>query len=234
MIKYSLLALISITCLGSAHAVNPDEPERRLNTITVSALPPDKGAVHINPIIRRPQDFERPGFNEMELVFVPVAVLEDGLKPLLGEENRDYLRLVTQLPDRAEGVPFEDTARDYLTQTVILPRGYYVMSEVTFRQRTTPGSPDTQTVSHCLADESFLLRVRGRDIMFLGRPEFEYPTAERISEPSFTPARNLLENLDSINIWRWTTTDLEALKVRPTKFKRSEAFCSRDAISPNA
>ncbi len=234
MIKHSLIAGLSIAFLASAQASEPDEPERRLNKITVTALPPDKGALHINPIIRRPQDFQRPGFSEMELVFVPVALLENGLKPLLGEENRDYLRLITALPDRPEGIPFEDNAKEYFTQTVILPRGYYVLSEVTFRQRSLSDAPDLQTVSHCLAEESFLLHVNGRDVIYLGRPEFEYPTADRLADPSFTPARTLIETLDQANIWRWTTTDLVNVDIARTEFERNEAFCSPQSVSPGA
>lgn len=232
MIKYGLSAVLTFAWASHVQA-EPAERERRLNTITVTALPPDKGALHINPIIRRPQDFQRPGFSEMELVFVPVAIIEGALEPLLGEENRDYLRLVTELPDRPEGIPFEDTAKDYFTQAVILPRGYYVLSEVTFRQSSAYGSPDLQTLSHCLADQSFLLHVKGRDVMFLGRPEFEYPTPERLADPSFTPAGDLVENLDSVNIWRWTTTDLITLDVQPTTFERTDAFCSPQAVTPS-
>ncbi|MEM9179054.1 MAG: hypothetical protein AAGA89_05055 [Pseudomonadota bacterium] len=232
MKKYVLLAAL-VFCWASHAQAEPTERERRLNTITVTALPPDKGALHINPIIRRPQGFQRPGYSEMELVFVPVAIIEGALEPLLGEENRDYLRLVTELPDRPEGIPFEDTAKEYFTQTVILPRGYYVLSEVTFRQSSANGSPDLQTVSHCLADESFLLHVKGRDVMFLGRPEFEYPTPKRLADPSFTPVGDLVQNLASMNIWRWTTTDLVTLEVQPTTFGRTDAFCSPEAVTPS-
>ena len=233
MIKIGVIAALALSWIAIAQAEEPVERERRLRTITVTALPPDKGALHINPIIRRPQDFQRPGFSEMELVFVPVALLDGGLTPLLGEENRDYLRLITELPERPEGVPFEDTAKEYFTQTVILPRGYYVLSEVTFRQKSNDGSPDLQTVSHCLADQSFLLHVKGRDVMYLGRPEFEYPTPERLADPSFTPAQSLVENLDYISIWRWTMTDLVSLDVEPTQFERSDAFCSPQAVTPS-
>ncbi|MEL7541347.1 MAG: hypothetical protein AAGJ51_10620 [Pseudomonadota bacterium] len=232
MIKYALLAGLFVASALTVFADQVDDSERRLNTITVKALPPDKGELHINPIIRRAQDFARPGYNEMELVFVPVGLIEDRLEPLLGEENRDYLRLITALPKRPEGVLFEDTEKDYLTQSVILPRGYYVLSEVTFRQNDATGVPDLQTVSHCLAESSFLLHVKGGDVMFMGRPEFAYPGKAQLAKPEFNPAENLLANLSRINGWRWTTKDLTAFEVMPTQFERSAAFCSPQAVSP--
>ena len=232
MIRYSLIAALAMGLTATAQTIDLDHPERKLNTITVTALPPDKGALHINPIIRRPQNFQRPGFSEMEMVFVPVALLETGLTPLLGEENRDYLRLVTQIPNRPEGVEFEDTARTYQTQTVILPRGYYVLSEITFRQSFADGAPDLNTVSHCLSDQSFLLHVKGRDVMFMGRPEIEYPSLDRLRDPNFNPARAVIEDLDSVRGWRWTTKDLVELDLAPAAFERSEAFCSPDAQQP--
>lgn len=234
MLKTPMIAALAISLMASAHADGPYDTERRLNTVTVTTLPPDKGALHINPVIRRPQDFQRPGFSEMELVFVPVALLESGLKPMLGEENRDYLRLITELPERLEGIPFEDTPKSYFTQTVILPRGYYVLSEVTFRQTSAIGGPDIRTVSHCQSDQSFLLHVKGRDVMFMGRPEIEYPTEDRLAEPSFNPAAKLVDHIDDIRGWRWTTTDLTELTLAPAQFERTEAFCSPQAISPAA
>lgn len=218
---------------GILPATAQTDQERRLNTVTITSLPPDKGELHINPIIRRPQDFARPGFSEMELVFVPVALIEDRLEPMLGEENRDYLKLITQLPDRPEGLPFEDNAKAYQTQSVILPKGYYVLSEVTFRQKARGGgAPDLQTVSHCLADDSFMLHVRGGDVMFMGRLEFDYPTSERVADPRFNPAAGVLASFDRLRGWRWTTKDLIRFDVIPTKFERTTAFCSPQAESP--
>ncbi|MEO1552921.1 MAG: hypothetical protein AAFR82_03230 [Pseudomonadota bacterium] len=232
MIKYALLAGLIMASALTVFADQVEESERRLNTITVKALPPDKGELHINPIIRRAQDFARPGYSEMELVFVPIGLIEDRLEPLLGEENRDYLRIVTNLPKRPEGVAFEDSEKDYLTQSVILPRGYYVLSEVTFRETDSIGTPDLQTVSHCLAESSFLFHVKGGDVMFMGRPEFAYPSKERLAKPDFNPAENLLANLVRINGWRWTTKDLTAFEIAPTRFERSTAFCDPQAVSP--
>lgn len=232
MTMRALLAIIIMTVLGAAHADDTYEPERRLNKVTVKTLPPDKGELHINPIIRRPADFQRPGFSEMELVFVPVGLIENQLEPLLGEENRDYLRLVTKLPNRPDGVAFEDTPKDYFTQSVILPRGYYVLSEVTFRQKSVHGGPDLQTVSHCLSENSFLVFVKGGDVMFMGRPEFDYPSRPRLEDPSFSPAGEILDDLSKLRGWRWTTKDLVKFEVTPATFQRSTAFCSPSAISP--
>ena len=234
MIKYGLLAVIAAGVIGSLQQAAPQDRERRLNPVIVKTLPPDKGELHINPIIRRPQEFQRPGFTEMELVFVPVALIEDHLEPLLGEENRDYLRLVTQLPKRADGVAFDDTPKDYFTKSVILPRGLYVLSEVKFRQSATGDEPDMQTVSYCLADESFLVRVKGGDVMFMGRPEFQYPSRARIADPKFSPARNVLDNLVALKGWRWTTKDLVEFDVVPTNFDRTPAFCSPQAATPSS
>lgn len=225
----ALLAFgLSIPGIASAQ----EDRERRLHTVTITTLPPDKGELHINPIIRRPQDFERPGFSEMELTFVPVALIGDALDPMLGEENRDYLKLITRLPDRPEGQPFEDTEKSYLTQSVILPRGHYVLSEVTYRQtgRNTE-MPDLRTVSHCLANQSFLLHVKGGDVMFMGRLEFEYPTVARLEDPDFNPAQMVLDDLDALKGWRWTTKDLLHFEVAPTSFERSAEFCSPDAVA---
>ncbi|MEM7329532.1 MAG: hypothetical protein AAF437_12385 [Pseudomonadota bacterium] len=234
MIKFGLMACLAFAWLFPAMADEIEDRERRLKTVTVTALPPDKGELHINPIIRRAQDFLRPGYSEMELVFVPVALIEDRLEPLLGEENREYLRLVTDLPERPEGIPFEDTAKEYFTQSVILPRGYYVLSEITFRQRAAAGVPDLQAVSHCLADESFMLHVKGGDVMYMGRPEFEYPSAARVADPDFNPAAELLAHLDWIDGWRWTTKDLTPFQVIPTSFQRTTAFCSPQAVLPGS
>lgn len=232
MIKYAFLASLAATVFLPTQADESVDHERRLNTITVKALPPDKGELHINPIIRRPQDFQRPGYSEMELVFVPVALISDSLQPLLGEQNRDYLKLITTLPKRPEGIPFEDTAKEYFTQSVILPRGYYVLSEVTFRQSAANGVPDLQAVSHCLADKSFMLHVKGGDVMYMGRPEFEYPGRDRVSEPEFNPAAKIMADLNAIDGWRWTTTDLTPFKVAPVSFERTTAFCNPQAVSP--
>lgn len=231
MIKYGLVAAIAAGLFGSIATAEPQDRERRLNTVVVKTLPPDKGELHINPIIRRAQDFQRPGFSEMELVFVPVALIEGRLEPLLGEENRDYLRLVTELPKRAQGQPFEDTAKDYFTESVILPRGLYVLSEVKFRQPSIEDEPDLQTVSYCLAEESFLIRVKGGDVMFMGRPEFDYPSHARIAEPEFNPARTVLDNLAGLKGWRWTTKDLVRFDVVSATFDRTPAFCSPQAAT---
>lgn len=232
MMRYALIAAITAGLLGSTGSAESPDRERRLNTVTVQTLPPDKGELHINPIVRRPQEFERPGFSEMELIFVPVALIEGRLEPLLEEKHRDYLRLVTELPKRAPGQRFEDTPKDYFTQSVILPRGLYVLSEVKFRQSLIEGEPDLQTVSYCLADESFLIRVKGGDVMFMGRPEFEYPSHDRIADPEFSPARNVLNRLEKLNGWRWTTNDLVRFDIIPTKFERTAEFCSQQAKTP--
>ena len=98
-----MIGIVTFSLLFALPANPQEDRERRLHTVTITTLPPDKGELHINPIIRRPQDFMRPGFSELELTFVPVALIGDALDPMLGEENRDYLKLVTQLPERAEG-----------------------------------------------------------------------------------------------------------------------------------
>ena len=224
--------LITLGLLTAMPANPQEDRERRLHTVTITTLPPDKGELHINPIIRRPQDFQRPGFSELELTFVPVALIGDALDPMLGEENRDYLKLVTQLPERAEGVAFEDTEKSYLTQSVILPRGHYVLSEVTYRQPAPSAEmPDLRTVSHCLASDSFILHVKGGDVMFMGRLEFEYPTRDRLEDPDFNPAQMVLDDLDALSGWRWTTKDLLHFNVSRTTFESSPEFCSPDSVT---
>ena len=227
-----ILAVIFAALLAAFQIADAQERERRLNTVTVTALGPDKGELHINPIVLRPQDFQRPGYSELELVFVPVALIEDRLEPMLGEENRDYLRLITEIPARAEGVDFKDSARDYFTQSVILPRGYYVLSEVTFRRPASGAQPDTRTVSHCLADQSILLHIKGGDVIYMGRPEFNYPSYARLADPSFSPAQRMLSQIDRLRGWRDTATDLERFEVSAAKFKRTTAFCSPQATTP--
>lgn len=228
----AIQAALIAALLAAFQPAGAQDQERRLNTVTVKALGPDKGELHINPIILRPQNFQRPGYSELELVFVPVALIEDRLEPVLGEENRDYLRLITKIPARPEGVPFKDTARDYFTQSVILPRGHYVLSEVTFRRRAPGGQPDIQAVSHCLADKSILLRIKGGDVIYMGRPEFDYPSYDRLADPSFSPAERMLSQIDRLRGWRDTATDLERFEVAPAKFERTTAFCSPQATTP--
>lgn len=233
--NWLISGLLAVGLITAAPVHAQDDQERRLNTVTITTLPPDKGELHINPIIRRPQDFARPGFSEMELVFVPVALIEDQLEPLLGEENQDYLKLITKLPDRPDGIAFEDTERTYKTQSVILPRGYYVLSEVSFRQTSqTAGAPALQTVSHCLSEESFMLHVKGGDVMFMGHLEFEYPTQRRLNDPDFNPASGALAGLDRLRGWRWTTKDLVRFDVIPSAFERSAAFCNPQATTPDS
>ena len=233
--KWLIFGLLAVGLTAAAPVHAQDDRERRLNTVTVTSLPPDKGELHINPIIRRPQDFARPGFSEMELVFVPVALIEDDLVPLLGEENQDYLKLITQMPERPEGIAFEDNERTYKTQSVILPRGYYVLSEVSFRQKAQlAGAPDLQMVSHCLAEDSFMLHVKGGDVMFMGHLEFDYPTQTRLADPEFNPAAGVLESFDRLRGWRWTTKDLVRFDVIPTTFKRTNAFCNPQASTPSS
>lgn len=229
---YAILAAVISALWMSVQPASSQDFERRLNTVTVKALGPDKGELHINPIVLRPQDFQRPGYSELELVFVPVALIEDRLEPLLGEENRDYLRLVTEIPERPEGVSFKDSARDYFTQSVILPRGYYVLSEVTFRRPSSGGQPDIQAVSHCLADNSILLRIKGGDVIYMGRPEFDYPSYARLADPSFSPAQRMLDQIDRLRGWRDTATDLEKFEVQAAEFERTTAFCSPEATAP--
>lgn len=232
MLGHVMLAVLMATILVCFQPARSQDLERRLNTVTVKAIGPDKGELHINPIILRPQEFQRPGYSELELVFVPVALIEDRLEPLLGEENRDYLRLITKIPARPEGVPFKDTARDYFTQSVILPRGYYVLSEVTFRAPALGGQPAAQTVSHCLADNSILLRIKGGDVIYMGRPEFDYPSYDRLADPAFSPAQRMLSQIDRLRGWRDTATDLEKFEVAPAEFERTTAFCSPQATTP--
>jgi hypothetical protein len=227
-----MTGMIALGLLSTLPATPQEDRERRLHTVTITTLPPDKGELHINPIIRRPQDFQRPGFSELELTFVPVALIGDALGPMLGEENRDYLKLITKLPERAEGVAFQDTEKSYLTQSVILPRGHYVLSEVTYRQPApSAGMPDLRTVSHCLASDSFILHVKGGDVMFMGRLEFEYPTLTRLEDPDFNPAQMVLDDLDALSGWRWTTKDLLNFNVSRTTFERSPEFCSPDSVT---
>lgn len=235
MLHRWMFGLLISAFLFTPATLAEDDAERRLNTVKITSLPPDKGELHINPIIRRPQDFVRPGFSEMELVFVPVALIEDDLVPLLGEENQDYLKLITPLPARPEGIAFEDSARSYKTQSVILPRGYYVLSEVSFRQTgKSADTPALQTVSHCLSEDSFMLHVKGGDVMFMGLLDFEYPTVERLSDPAFNPAGRVLESFEAVRGWRWTTKDLVRFEVIPTRFQRSTAFCNLQARTPGS
>lgn len=235
MLNRWMFGLLISALLFAPPAMADVDTERRLNTVTITSLPPDKGELHINPIIRRPQEFARPGFSEMELVFVPVALIEDRLVPLLGEENQDYLKLITQLPERPEGIEFEDSARSYKTQSVILPRGYYVLSEVSFRQSAKgPDAPALQTVSHCLSEDSFMLHVKGGDVMFMGLLDFDYPTVERLEDPAFNPAGRVLESFDAVRGWRWTTKDLVRFEVIPTTFERTTAFCNPQASTPGS
>jgi hypothetical protein len=142
------------------------------------------------------------------------------------------LRLITEIPARAEGVSFEDTARDYFTQSVILPRGYYVLSEVTFRAPALGDQSAAQTVSHCLADNSILLRIKGGDVIYMGRPEFDYPSYARLADPAFSPAQRMLSQIDRLRGWRDTASDLEKFEVAPAEFERTTAFCSPQATTP--
>lgn len=231
--KRGFLSLLIGFMVLSQPSFAKDHSERRLNTVTVTTLPPDKGELHINPVIRRPQDFQRPGFNELELVFVPVALIEDRLEPLLDEDYRGQLRLTTKLPTRTQGETFMDSPRDYLTQSVILPRGYYVLSEISFRQHSQiAGTPDLRTSSHCLADESFMLHVKGGDVMFMGLLDVNYPTIDRAADRSFNPAQTILDDLETLKGWRWTTKDLERFEVQAVAFERSPAFCNPESITP--
>lgn len=229
---HAIVATFMAVFITAIQPASSQDLERRLNTVTVKALGPDKGELHINPIVFRPQDYQRPGFSELELVFVPVALIEDRLEPVLGEENRDYLRLITDIPPRPEGVPFKDTARDYFTQSVILPRGYYVLSEVTFRGASAGAQLDAQTISHCLADESILIHIKGGDVIYMGRPEFDYPSYARLSDPSFNPAERMLTQIERLRGWRDTATALSKFEVAPARFERTTAFCSPQATTP--
>ena len=233
MLKQTLISLLIYYGVLAPISSAETESERRLNTVTVTTLPPDRGELHINPVIRRPQDFQRPGYSELELVFVPVALIGDQIEPLLDENHQGRLRLITQLPARPVGIDFKDTPKDYLTQSVILPRGYYVLSEITYRQKSdSSGAPDLQTSSHCLADDSFILHVKGGDVMFMGLLDIDYPTRKNMADEGFNPAHKILDNLERLKGWRWTTKDLEQFTVLPARFERSPAFCNPESISP--
>lgn len=228
---FRLVFAIAIATLVAISAVSQEERELRLNTIKVSSIPPDRAVLHINPIILRPQDFKRPGFSEVELVFARVSLTEDGVQPFSTLHKRDNLSLIAQLPDRPAGEAFQDTPKDYQTQSVILPRGYYVLSQITFRQTQEPDdSPEMDARSWCLADSTLLMRVNGGEVIFMGRLEFDYPTADALQDPDFNPARALLNDLDPKFGWRWTKDDLQHFLVEPTSFDPRPEYCSPDAL----
>ena len=222
-------ALLMILCFGSFVAMAQSDRERRLNTVVTTTLPPDRGMLHVNPFVIRPANFERPGYDEVELLFIPVDPIGDTVQPILDDQYRESFSLTANLPER-DSAPFEDTPRDYRTQEIVLTRGYYVLSEIAFKQ-TTPGQEVRD--AYCLDGSTFRFEVRGRDTIHMGLLEVDYPTGVVGANASFNPAKTILTDLDRINGWRWTTISLNHFLISPTDFVRSTAFCSPDSISPS-
>ncbi len=222
--------LLSFILFGLSADADPNvSDERRLNTVTVTTLPPDKGELHINPIVLRPQNFERPGYSEVDLTFIAVDLIGDYPKPILSQEDQGRLKLRAKLPKREANVPFEDTVRDYKGSSVILPKGTYVLAEVGFR-KSADQSPQ-KTLSYCLDQNSFAFDVIGGDVIYLGLLDVSYPTKEAVKSPDFSPIATVLANLETSKRWRWTTRELMHFKARALTFQRSEAFCKAESRS---
>lgn len=212
----ALLGIAFIAPLNSVAETN----ERRLSTVYVKTLPPHKGELHINPVIIREANFERPGFNKAELVFVPVATSGGLAEPLDSKESQDRFKITATLPPREIGVPFTDTPRDYRTKDVILPKGAYALTEIAFIRKDA-----SQRVSYCLNSGSFAFDVTGGDIIFMGLLDLDYPPAASDAQASHDPLEGLLAEISQLNGWRQTRSSLNRFEARPVTFKRDERVC---------
>ena len=202
----------------SPFAAKAETDERRLSTVYVKTVPPHKGELHINPTIIRDVGFERPGYTDAELVFVPVETVEGVAVPLDGKDSQDRFKITASLPPREAGTPFTDTPRDYRTQDVILPKGAYALTEISFLREDTQ-----ERVSYCLNDGSFAFDVLGGDIIFMGLLDLDYPP--NTGKAQHKPAADMLSTIEQLNGWRKTWTDLARFEARRVTFNRDERVC---------
>lgn len=203
--------------------VSAETEERRLSTVYIKTLPPNKGELHINPTIIRDADFSRPGYSHAELVFVPVQTIDGIALPLDEKDSQDRFKITASLPPREAGTPFTDTPRDYRTQDVILPKGAYALTEISFLREDTQ-----ERVSYCLNDGSFAFDVLGGDIIFMGLLDLDYPPSTGMAQHE--PAADMLSTIEQLNGWRKTWTDLARFEARFVTFNRDERVCKASSF----
>jgi len=212
-----------------AQSAFAEDAVRRLPRIQVTALPPHMGTVYANAYTIRQQDFERPGFRSIEIRFSPVEFSADGsIIPELQDSQTDY-SIKTNIPQRAENLNFTDSIRDFYTQDIALPSGAYIISEIIFR--TEIGSTYSDA-SYCLSKGTLLFEIIGRDTLFLGRLNLDYPPNTPAERRHHTPLESMGKNLQKMKGWRWTTTDLLNLDVRTISFNPS--VCAPDSYQVSA
>lgn len=223
------IALISLFVAAGITPATADDAERRLPRIQVTALPPHMGTVYANAFTVRPQIFERPGYNAIEIRFFPMIFDESGnIKPDTADPQ--VYSISTKIPPRAEGAEFIDSVRDFYTQDIALPSGPYVISEITFH---ADANGRREKVTFCLSDGTLLFEIIGRDTLFLGRLQVDYPPESEAERNAHTPLQSMGEGLKAVKGWRWTTRDLLHFDVRTLAFQ-PEAVCSLGSIQTAA
>lgn len=224
MRAFLLVLAFVFSSLAVGHSQGGEDEIRRLPRIQVTALPPHMGTVYANAFTLRDQDFARPGYRSMEIRFTPVSINEtENVMPDL--VDTEFYSIKTNIPPRADNMEFSDSVRDFFTQDIALPSGPYVISEITFRRPAGSSQPDAR---YCLSDGTLLFEIIGRDTLFLGRLNINYPPNASSNAAQFAPLSQMGDKLTDIRGWRWTTTDLLNFDVRTVKFNPA-GVCSANS-----
>jgi len=224
-----ILWLNFLISLGFAQSVSAEDAERRLQRIQVTALPPYMGTAYANAFTIRDADFERPGFDKIEIRFFPADFGDNGeVIPDTGD-TQSYT-ISTKIPPRVEGLDFTDSVRDFYTQDIALRSGPYILSEISFRRDENSSQND---VSYCLSGGTLLFEILGRDTLFLGRMEIDYPPNTEDARRTHSPLKSMGVELSGMKGWRWTTRDLLNFDIRTVSFD-PEKVCAEDSYRTSA
>lgn len=208
-------------CAGQVVAQDTND-QRVLSRVFVSAPAPHLGALHVRPVIAAGEADE---VEAVELVFAPVDYADGVVTPFANSNTSDRHLIGAVVPtgqmrrERSE----EGVAGD--TQSIYLPGGYYVISQVRYRY----GGDAQKSEIFCLSERSFVFRVGMMETVFMGRLPLEDPRQAESGEP-FTPIALPAEGTKALRGWRKGGGRVTSFRADPIAFTPNPAICPPESV----
>ncbi|MEM1149965.1 MAG: hypothetical protein AAGI03_05340 [Pseudomonadota bacterium] len=204
-----------------ATAQSPGE-ERVLGRVFVSAPAPHLGALHVRPVVATGDDEE---VEAVELVFAPVDYADGVVTPASNTNQSDRHLIGAVVPTRQMRRERSEEGVAGDTQSIYLPNGYYVISQVRYRYGDSVGESEV----FCLSERSFVFRVGMMETVFMGRLPLVDPRIAPTNE-AFTPIALPQEGARALRGWRKGGGQVTTFRADPVSFTPTPSMCPPESV----
>lgn len=217
------VAIVCIAAAGVTPAMAQSAGDQRvLSRVFVSAPAPHLGALHVRPVVATG---EAEAVEAVELVFAPVDYVDGVVTPASDSNKTDRHLIGAVVPTGQMRRERSDEGVAGDTQSIYLPNGYYVISQVRYRY----GDNAEDSEIFCLSKRSFVFRVGMMETVFMGRLPLEDPRQSASGE-AFAPIALADEGERSLRGWRKGGGRVTSFRADPVSFTPTPEICPPESV----